>query len=119
MMAALGVVNMFIIPSLVVGLRLCTCNKTYALNVYIYYIFIKIFCIPIKLHQTWFLFVCFALGDIMEDTVKTKSKQNSYGNITTIIHKFTIKAYNIAMKIINHDQSEGLSTLGTNYKGLI
>lgn len=50
MLAALGVVNMFIIPSLVVGLRVRTYNKTYALNVCIYYLSIKIVCVPIKLH---------------------------------------------------------------------
>lgn len=60
-------------------------------------------------------FICFGWG-ILEDTVTTKSEQNSYGNINTIIRKFTIKSYNIAMKIINHEQSEGLSTLGTNNK---
>lgn len=49
------------------------------------------------------------MGDILDDTVATKSKQNSYGNIATIVHKFTIKTYNIGMEIINHDQSEGLS----------
>lgn len=50
MLAAFRVVNMFIIPSLVVGLRVRTYNKTHALTVCIYYIFIKIFCVPIKLH---------------------------------------------------------------------